>query len=133
MRNQSQNKNKLFIQIFLSFFLLFFLVLLAFSYNVNNKMEKEIQKENKKFVNLILATSEAHMEFLENYMLSFRRDKIFLDFITSEEYSPSDSYNLQKRLYSTREVIGKDNVDIGIMNIDKNRVIFTEDSYTVSN
>lgn len=133
MRNQNQKKNRLFIQIFLSFFLLFFLVLLAFSYNVNDKMEKEIQKENKKFVNLILATSEAHMEFLGNYLLSLKQGKIFLDFIISEEYSPSDYYNLQKSLYSTREVLGKDNVDIGIMNIDKDRVIFTEDSYTVSN
>lgn len=130
---KDQNKNKVFIQIFLSFFLLFFLVLLAFSYNVNDKMEKELQKENKKFVNLILATSEAHMEFLENYLLSFRHDKIFLDFITSEDHSPSDSYNIQKRLYSAKEVIGKDNVDIGIMNIDNDRAIFTEDSYTVSN
>lgn len=130
---ENHNKNKIFIQIFLSFFLLFFLVLVAFAYNVNEKNEIEVKKEDKKFISLVLATSESNMNLLENYLTSLRNNTIFLEFIASDEHSATDNYNFQRKLFRDREMIGQENIDIGAINIDEDIAIFTEDSYTVGN
>lgn len=126
-------KNKVFRQIFLWFFLLFFLILAGIIYNEDRIQNKQTKIENERFIDLILSSSKENMEFLENYLNTFKNNTDFLKFISSEKYTPSHIYRLQKLLQRDRDLLRQENIDLGIINLEKASVIFTDMTYDLYN
>ena len=126
-------KGKVFKQMFLSFFLLFFLALLGITYNESRIQKKQIERENQNFTELVLGNSKESMEFLENYLNTFKNNTDFLQFISSEKYTPSQIYSLQKLLQRDRSMLRQENIDLGIINLEKASVIFTDMTYDMYN
>lgn len=126
-----EHKDKIFVQIFLSFFFLFFLVLIGVSYNQYSVIEREMSKENVRVVDGIVSGADINMEFLENYMDGFKSNSDFLNYITKNDATPEEIYRVQRFLRKDSQMFGRDNLDIGIVNLDKASVIFSEETFNV--